>query len=313
MVRGIALLGLMWSGIAAAGCAAARPQLSPIERQVLDAARPILTLDPDANWVASFNRLVEAGPDAVRVLCDRPEMRRPCAPDSLPTFVHASLIRLLAPQSAPRVSASCLAITLDVLHFEIAVDGQRLGDVVMAPGRMPDVWHDLYPAGFDHHRAAAVNVELDRRRIRAWAAESAGGSLPSAGARPLKPVPNYLWHLLSRRYADRWNHELASAPLRCQYNEHTTLLQAACADYNLVRAACVWLGGSGRADVEAGLIERVASTSPIIAHNARFALRFSADPRIRALIERYNDVEQAAPPPSSPVLTLRTTGLTGVP
>jgi hypothetical protein len=311
MVRGIALFGLLWSGIAGAGCAATgraaeTPRLSLIEREVLDAARPILTLDPDANWTASFNRLVAAGPDAVRVLCARPEMVRPCAPDSLPTLVHTSLVRLLAPQSAPRLSASCLAVTLDVLHFEITVDAQRLGDIALTPGRIPAAWHDLYPAGFDHEHAVAVNVERDRRRIREWFADSAGGAWSAAGARPLRPVPNHLWHLLGRRCADRWTRDLATGVLSCRYDTSTTLLQIACADYNLVRAACVWLGGSGQADVEAGLIERVASPSPIVAHNARFALRFSADPRIRALIERYNDEEKAAPPSASPILTLRT-------
>lgn len=321
MVRCVALFGLLWSGIAASGCAPkashgswhALALVSPMEREVLDTARPILALDPHANWTASFNRLVAAGPDAVRVLCDQPEMRRPCAPDSLPTLVHTSLIRLLAPQSAPRLSASCLAITLDVLHFEITVDGQRLGEIVLEPGRMPAAWHDLYPAGFDHDRAVAVNVERDRRGIRQWLADSAGAALPSAGARPLKPVPKYLWHLLSRRYADRWSHELASGVLPCRYDGYSSLLQVACADYNLVRAVCVWLGGSGSAEVESGLIERVASASPIVAHNARFALRYSADSRIRALIERYNDVEEAAPPPASPLLTLRTSRLTAAP
>lgn len=57
-------------------------------------------------------------------------------------------------------------------------------------------------------------------------------------------------------------------------------------DYNLVRAACLWL--VQRAEAEERLIERVASPSEVVAHNARFALLHSPNPSIRAAVERYN-------------------------
>ena len=53
-------------------------------------------MDPDANWTACFNQLVELGPASVSYLARCPLMRRRAAPDDLGVALHTSLLRLLA-------------------------------------------------------------------------------------------------------------------------------------------------------------------------------------------------------------------------
>ena len=81
------------------------------------------------------------------------------------------------------------------------------------------------------------------------------------------------------------------------------MIRLICRDYNLVRAVCIRLGSSAEPTVQERLIEMVGSVSPVVAYNARYALRFSRDPEIRAVLERYEDsqeVEEPAPPADRP-------------
>ena len=97
-----------------------------------------------------------------------------------------------------------------------------------------------------------------------------------------------MWRLLARRYADQWDYAPESTAVLCGAPPRgPPLLEIPTEDYNLVRAACVWLGSSSDNAVQERLIELVGNPSPIVAHNARFALRYSPDPRIRAVLERY--------------------------
>jgi len=98
--------------------------------------------------------------------------------------------------------------------------------------------------------------------------------------------------LLARRYADCWLYEtdrkatlVAAGPP--QLGPGTALLHVASSDYNLVRAACIWLGGRPEDAAQQRLIELIAADNPIVVHNVLFALRFSRDPRIRETIERF--------------------------
>jgi len=79
-----------------------------------------------------------------------------------------------------------------------------------------------------------------------------------------------------------------------------SLIQVDTEDYNLVRAACIWLGESSESGVLDGLIIRVGHPSEVVAHNAKFALRFSRDPRIRELMERYKHVGEETPADAAP-------------
>ncbi len=270
------------------GCQQPRASLTPREQAIAAAARPILTLDPDTVWVTSYNRLLEFGPDSIRFLIEQPAMARPAAPDSLDTLLHASLIRLLAtPGTCPKLTTSAFDTTLGVLHFEIKVAGQALGPIVMPRPTPPPAWHDLYPAAFDHRLAAHVDIEGDRQALRAWwrlRGEQA------TTRRPLKPITRHLWPLLSRQYADRWQYQPTPRALRCAWRPRPpTLFDMATHDYNLVRAACLWLGTRDDRDTQRRLIDLVGSPAPVVAHNARFALRHSPDPRIRDVIKQYDE------------------------
>lgn len=285
----------------AAGCAGRHAPLTPVQRAVLEAARPILQLDPDADWTTAFNRLLQLGTSSLEVLAGLPQLRQPAAPDELRVMLCNSLIALLAdPFQAPRLSGCCLTVTLDVLHFDIRVGGRPVGQVLLPPGPIPVRWPDLFPAELDRELAARVDVERDRQTLRAWLSAHRGGADAPLRPRPLTPEPDQLWHLLSRRYADVWIYELTDRPLRCAVPPERALLRFPTADYNLVRAACIWLGRSNRDDVLDRLIAEIGSPSPIRAHNARLALRYSPHPRIRQLIERYNDM----PPADAPAVRL---------
>ena len=78
-----------------------------------------------------------------------------------------------------------------------------------------------------------------------------------------------------------------------------TLIRAESKTYDLVRAVCVLLGTRSDPAVQDRLIELVASRSDIVSHNARFALGFAADPRIRALLERHRSNNERGKPESN--------------
>jgi len=261
-------------------------------------------MDPEANWTACFNRLVELGPASVTYLVRQPLMHRRAAPDDLRVALHLSLLRLLAnPSTAPRLSASCLETTLDVLHFDLKVRGRRLGTPHLADGRPPRVWHDLYPADFNHPAAMQIDLEADRRAIRHWWRAHAAQPSTLVTTRRLSPRPERLWRLLSRRYADRWTYQPEPAVILCASQEQgPEMIRLVTCDYNLVRAACIWLGTSSDPATQQRLIELVGSSSPVVAHNACFALRYCPDRRIRATLRRFGNprAPSARTPPARP-------------
>jgi hypothetical protein len=293
IVAGMLLCGLV-------GCAAPGAARIALEREVEAAARPLLEMHADANWTACYNRLLELGPVSVDYLLSQPIMRRTAAPDDLRVMLHTSLLRLLAsPARAPRLSVNCFETTLDVLHFDPKVRGQRLGEVYLPTERLPAAWHDLYPTDFDHGLAQEIDVEADRRAMLLWCKEDRrrGGATRALRGRPLRPRPAHLWAVLSRRYADVWVFEPRPGAFLCAYPPTgAALFHGRTYDYNLVRAACIWLASAESPGVERELIELVGHPSPTVAYNARFALAHSRDPRVRELIERYEPPMQLAVP-----------------
>jgi hypothetical protein len=282
----------------AAGCVT---PAGPDERRALAvaaAARPLLEMHPDANWTTCYNRLVEVGPASVDFLVSRPIMHRPAAPDDLRVMLHTSLLRLLAhPAAAPRLSVTCFETTLDVLHFDPKIRGRRLGEVCLPTARVPAAWHDLYPADFDHGLAGEIDPEADRRAVLRWWEAHRDEPALLFTPRRLRPRAAYLWAVLPRRYADVWTYELQPDVFLCALPPTgTALLRGPTYDYNVVRAACIWLASSDAPGVQHELIELIAHPSSIVAYNARFALQHSSDPRIREVLERYNEpVLPAAP------------------
>jgi hypothetical protein len=252
-------------------------------------ARPLLQLDPDAVWTANFNQLVEHGPAAIKYLMQRPALTRPAAPGDLDVLVHTSLVRLLAnPDTAPRLSTSCFETTLGLLHFDVKIDGQPLGREVIDRRPPPWSWTDLYPADFRHDLAAGVDLEGDRQRLQVWWRKHRPDP-DIATQRKLRPPEDHLWRLLARHYADGWLYDPDARIVRCAAGppRQAVLLQTTTFEYNLVRAACIWLGSRGAGAIQSRLIELVGSPLPLVAYNARFALRYSPDPRVRAIIDRY--------------------------
>lgn len=258
---------------------------TPLTREIEAHARPILSLDPQANWTAHFNHLVELAPASLAYLVEDERLQRPAAPDDLDLLLRMSLVRLLAGPAKPALTMTCLETTLSVLHFDPRVGGQRLGEVVIFEGVRPRAWHEVFPVEFKHELAAAIDLEADRRAIRAWWAQRPMAG--RGGARPLTPNPDWLWPLLERRRADMWLFEPVLEARHCADGGGSLLKGVATVDYNLVRAACIWLGQSTDEGIEARLIELVGSRSDIVAYNARFALRHSPDERLRRVIEQH--------------------------
>lgn len=288
----------------ATGCQtpAARPSREdrggPSSSQVEDiaaAARPLLSLDPHAVWTEHFNRLVAHGPAAIAWLMEQPAMTRPAPPDDLRVLLHTSLIRQLAAPASqpPALSATCFETTLGLLHFDLKANGRRLGTVVWTDDSPPRTWHDLYPADFDHIAAATIDLEADRRALRAWWEAQTQRGASVAVAPRLEPRAAYLWRILSRRIADRWDYQPELRAVLCAAGPRgPALLELPTRDYNLVRAACVWLGSRREPVVQRQLIELVACPLPTVAHNARFALGYSPDERIRAVVKSYADGDE---------------------
>ncbi|MBW7906030.1 MAG: hypothetical protein LC135_17320 [Phycisphaerae bacterium] len=286
-----------------AGCVSAGQRLTLAERRVMEAARPLLTLDAGANWTDCYNRLVELGPGAIDFLCRQPALTRPAAPDDLAAALHASLVRSLAsPMTRPRLTLSAFETSFDLLHFDPKVRGYRLGTVAILEDAPPRTWPALYPADFDHELAAEVDVERDRQAILAWYRQHAGAPALLAHGRRMRPWTDELWNTLSERPADVWTYGLEPGRevLRAarpgappQRWPQATLLAAPSQDYNLTRAACIWLGSRRDWLVQERLIGLVGSSSEVVSYNARFALGFSPDERIRALLRRERET---APP-----------------
>lgn len=265
-----------------------------IERYI----RPLLEMDPDANWTHCYNRLLENGPDAVEYLLRRPELNRRAAPDDLRVMLATSLLRLLAQSSqAPRLTATCYETTLELLFFEIKVLGRSLGEIRIPAGYGPISWHDLYPTAFNQLLAQAIDVERDRQVMVLWWRVHRKDASAYRPPKLLRPITDSLWPLLSRRYADVWTYEVKPAVFTCGYPQPTAwLLRESTREYNLVRAACIWLGSSNDPLAHNRLIELVADPSEVISYNAWFALRFNPDSRIRNMLERYNQLEGVPPP-----------------
>jgi hypothetical protein len=274
-----------------AGCTGPDPRLSR-EARIADAARPLLTLDPDAVWTEHFNLLVAEGPAAIDWLMRQPALAEPAHPDSLQVMLHTSLVRLLAhPAHAPDLSAAAFETTLGVLHFDPRVFGEPLGPVLIADRQAPARWTDLYPTQFDQLRGGAVALEADRRILQTWWQLHRHDPMATLG-RPLEPQTDRLWPLLARRYADGWHYQpeagvvLVSGPPR-----EPVLLQLTTYDYNLTRAACIWLGSRDEQAVAGRLIELVGHPARMVAYNARLALSYSPDERVRELIAEFDGPE----------------------
>lgn len=279
------------------GCLAPGHPLTARQRAIADAARPILTLAPDAVWTDCYNQLLALGPDSLTYLMSQPAMTRPAPPDDLSVLMHTSLVRLLAnPAHAPRLTAGALETTLGVLYFEPKAVGRPLGTVVIPEPATPCAWHDLYPAEFNHAAAAVIDLEADRRALVAWWQLHRGHPAALLATARLEPRPDDLWRVLDRRYADRWQYAPDPRPVRCSFPPRgEALLDLATYDYNLVRAACIWLAAADEPAIRRYLIELVGSRSEIVAYNARFALRRCPDERIRSLLEHYAEPRPAPP------------------
>ncbi len=286
-------------GSTLAGCVTTGPTRPARLRDVAAATRPLLELRPDANWSACYNRLLDLGPASVEYLISRPIMQRPAAPDNLRVMLHTSLLRLLAePTTAPRLSVNCFETTLDILHFNPKVRGHALGEVRMPASGVPVAWHDLYPADFDHALSRGIDVEADRQVMLRWWRSRRSELAASLAQRRMRPQPDYLWVILSRRYADVWTYEMRPSVFLCSWPpRRSALFQGTTYDYNMVRAVCIWLGTSESPDTQRKLIELVAHPSDVVAYNARFALRHSLDPRIRDVLERYQEPRGCGPLP----------------
>jgi hypothetical protein len=293
-------------GLLAAGCASHRPSNLTVPRSTdaIDLAlRPLLSLDPDANWTPIYNQLIPSAELAADRIAGS-VADRTYAPDDLALILRLSLWHLLAADAAaPRLSVHAYETTLDLLHFDLKVHGKPLGTPLQPPGAIPARWHDLYPGEIDQSLAERIDAEADRKAMLSWWRGSRG----STRARVLTPDPQRLLEVLGRRRADEWSYEAVrrSAVVWFEQNPDCKggafqpaadvasrfgppLLRLETADYNLVRAACVWLGCSSDPAILDALIERVGHASLIVSHNARLALKWSREPRIRELLERYN-------------------------
>jgi len=284
------------------GCTLPTEPMSAARREVAETARPILEMDPDAVWAECYNRLVARGPASLKYLAEHPTLQRTCAPDDLRVMLHVSLVRLLVhPAMRPKLSANCLETTLDLLYFDLKVAGRSIGAPRWAERELPTVWHELYPADLDHDLADRIDTEADRRALCQWWQEHRDHPGLVWDGRRLTPRAETVWDLLSRRYADRWSYQPVARATRCAAPPPEAMLfWSATYDYNLTRAACVWLGSSSRPEIRDRLVTLGAHASPVVAHNALFALHYAPDSRIRALFERYKNGPGQGPPEAPP-------------
>lgn len=287
--------------VCASGCAGTGSRAVPWPSELVAAATPLLTLDPDADWTESYNRLLAFGAQGVDYVMSRPEMAERQAPDSLDALAATSLAQLLIGRGAPPLSGTCFETSYDLLHFDVKSRGTPLGEARISPGVRPRTWPALYPGRFDHTTAGRIDVDGDRQRLREWWLGRRQRGEAEAAGRRLSPSVDRALELLGRRYVDRWGYAPDRSVLRQVAweggkvgtwqgvrgaQDAPAMILEPTEDYNVVRAACLWL--AHRPDAEERLIERVASLSEIVAHNARFALLHSPNPSIRAAVERYN-------------------------
>lgn len=303
------------------GCARGSAALG-ISRSIQESARPLLELDPDANWTACYNRLIDAGPRVIDQLVHDPVMQTPAGADDLEVALRSSLVRILAPpDGAPRLSLICYETAYDLLHLAPKIYGRSPGEPRMVTGARPADWRGLYLDEFNLSLAVHVDVDADRRAILAWWEQRRDDPQRWITRRKLSPRGEQVLALLSRRRADVWTYQPGDEALilcstsagaarrpwlapqrRFLLNEEPPgSWSVAAYDYNVVRAACIWLGQSDDLALRGRLIEAVGSESPVESYNARFALGFCPDPRIRAIVERYNERPSAAPeePPAA--------------
>jgi hypothetical protein len=266
------------------GCLAPGSGSTARDRLIAAAARPLLTLDPNATWTTAYNELVAFGPASIAYLMCQPALTQPAPPDDLGVLLHTSLVRLLADPATrpPHLSATCFETTHGLVYFDLKASRRSLGTARLDADALPRDWPGLYPGAFNHAAAAQIDVEADRRALCQWW-QAQRGSVPTA--RPLTPTVARLWPLLARRRADRWEDQPETGGVLCSSPPRSAaLFDLPTCDYNLVRAACIWLGQSADAGVVEQLIDLVGSPHPNVAYNARFALRYSRDPRIRAAV-----------------------------
>ncbi len=291
LLRMAAALIITVGVLSTVGCHTPGSRLTCGQRAVAEAARPILELDPNASWTECFNRLVDLGPESIHYLAQHESLARPAAPDDLRVMVHLSLLRCLANPAAapPDLSATALETTLDVLHFDIKVGGREIGRIVQAEPSLPYRWHELYPVSFNHALAAQINVERDRVALLEWYAAHRNAPYTLAHGQRLRPELASLWRVLARGYADAWLYQPEPGAVLCAAGppREPVLLQMQTWDYNLVRAVCIWLGQCMDVGVQAQLVELVGSPVPVVSYNARFALHYSNDKRIREILVKY--------------------------
>ncbi len=291
--------------MATAGCV---PVLSTPGR-IARRARAILSLDPNANWTQCVNELIRIGPASVDWLMRRRCMQRPAAPDDLSVLMHVSLVRLLMPPDRrPELTTTALQVRHGLVYFEIRVRGRRLGEAIWRD-HPPTTWPALLVRGFRPALADQSDLEHDRRQLVAWWRQHRASPAELARREEYRPRTAKLWRLLAWHPADHWSPAGPAGELCAGDDRLSLTLPLARADYNLVRSACIWLGSRTDASVQLRLIDLVGSDQEVVRHNALFALGFSPDPAVRALLRRLR--EQPEPRPDAPGLWVRQQGATG--
>ncbi len=272
------------------------------QRRIARLAAPVLSLDADANWTACVNGLIAAGPDSVDWLMRRPCMQRPAPPDDLHVLMHTSLVALLAPPAQrPALTTTALQVRHGLVYFELRVRGRVLGEAVWS-GLPPVEWPALLVRGFEPQRADQSDLERDRRTLLEWWRQRRSDPATLIRRQPYRPRTQKLWRLLAWYPADRWSPVGPAGELCDARPELSLTLPLVRRDYNLVRSACIWLGSRAEAPVQRRLIDLVGSDLPVLRHNALFALGYSPDPGIRALLERWH---RRRPSASDPGLWVR--------
>lgn len=291
--------------IAGSGCV---PVIST-QRQIARRAGPILTLDADANWTACVNALIRLGPASVDWLMRRPCMQRPAPPDDLAVLMHVSLVGLLMPAAGrPELTTTALQVRHGLVYFEIRVRKRVVGEAIWQRPAAA-TWPALLVRGFRPALADQSDLEHDRRQLVAWWRERRTTPAELVRRRRYRPRTEKLWRLLAWHPADRWTPSGHASELCGQRDDLSLTLPLQRADYNLVRAACIWLGSRDQASVQGRLIDLVGSEVAVVRHNALFALGFSPDVRVRALLKRWR--EQAEPEPGEAGLWVRQRGPAG--
>lgn len=287
--RVLRLVPLLLAGLLS-GCGV--NQAAPVDRRsdpVAQSADLILAMAPDADWTEHYNRLAAAPGVALQHILTRPAMVNPPCADALDTLLCTSLAALLSQEAEPpQLTLYAFETSSDLLHLAPKVAGRELGEICVEPGRPPLRWQDLYRGRFDRAAAARVDLEADRTAMLSWwRSQNRVWEAQVWVTRPLRPQPDRLFRLLSRRHADLWVYQpdFGAAQLVSDPPD-AGLFSVSTVDYNLVRAAGIQLGSSADLDVTERLVRLMGDGSPVVAHNARFALGFHPNARIRAAVRR---------------------------